>query len=72
MKVDDLIVINNVPFKAPLMLIWKPKENITTFELAMSFPIMMGYRMIYEDSEELKESYFRHFEITNPNKRNKE
>lgn len=52
----------------PLQLEWKPKEDITTYELAMCLPFFIFNRCImpYDVDESLP--HFRHFKITDPNK----
>ena len=51
----------------PLEMIWQPKEDITTYELAMCFPyIFRQYEaMPYEVDKSLP--HFRHFKITDHN-----
>lgn len=53
-------------FVLPLQMVWKPKEDITTYELALCFPYLNKSVMPYEIDENLP--HFRHFEIINPNK----
>lgn len=52
----------------PLQMEWQPKEDITTYELAMCLPYFFRTHgvMPYEVDMELK--HFRHFKITNHNK----
>jgi hypothetical protein len=52
----------------PVGMIWKPKEDITTYELAMCLPYLFRHCnvMPYEIDESL--SYFRHFEFIDHNK----
>jgi len=52
----------------PINIDWKPKEDITAFELAHSLQLLlrMGSIMPYELSG-LDESVLRHFEIYDPN-----
>jgi hypothetical protein len=52
----------------PLEMRWKPKEDITTYELAKCLPYLLRYNgtMPYEiDKSEL---HFRHFEIIDHNR----
>jgi hypothetical protein len=51
----------------PLEMIWQPKEDITTYELAMCIPYFFMQRRVmpYEIDESLP--HFRHFEIINRN-----
>ncbi len=53
----------------PLEMIWQPKEDITTYELAMCLPYFFMHSgvMPYEVDKSL--SYFRHFKIIDHNVR---
>jgi len=63
-------VLDTGTFKVtiPLEMEWKPKEDITTYELAMCLPYFFRTHgvMPYEVDMELK--HFRHFKITDHNK----
>lgn len=52
----------------PLQMEWQPKEDITTYELAMCLPYFFRTNRVmpYEVDMELK--HFRHFKITDHNK----
>ena len=51
----------------PLEMIWQPKEDITTYELAMCLPYIFRHHgvMPYEVDKSL--SHFRHFKIIDHN-----
>ena len=51
----------------PLEMIWQPKEDITTYELAMCLPYFFRHSgfMPYEIDKSLP--HFRHFKITDYN-----
>ena len=51
----------------PLEMIWQPKEDITTYELAMCLPYLFRNHgvMPYEVDKSLP--HFRHFKITDRN-----
>ena len=51
----------------PLIMNWKPKEDITVYELAMCLPYLLRINTImpYEVDKSLE--HFRHFEIINHN-----
>lgn len=53
----------------PLELIWQPKEDITTYELALCIPYINRQHgvMPYQINE--LEPHFRHFKIINHNKK---
>lgn len=59
---------SSTQFVIPLTMEWQPKEDITTYELAMCLPFIYSrsFIMPYEIDPSL--SYFRHFNIINPNK----
>ncbi len=63
-------VLDTGTFKVtiPLEMEWQPKEDITTYELAMCLPYFFRSHgvMPYEVDMELK--HFRHFKITDHNK----
>jgi len=51
----------------PLQMEWQPKEDISTYELAMCLPYFFRYHgvMPYEVDKSLP--HFRHFKITDHN-----
>lgn len=64
---NDYIDIETV-IVIPYRLIWKPKEDITTYELAMCLPYFLGKTLTKND--DLSPSYFRHFIIKDRNGNN--
>ena len=52
---------------SPLEMIWEPKEDITTYELAKCLPYLLRYHgvMPYEVDKSLP--HFRHFNIIDHN-----
>ena len=55
----------------PLIIKWKPKEDITVYELAMCIPLINSSNMmeIMPSMIDQSKSYMRHFEILfDPNK----
>jgi len=54
-------------FILPLEMIWEPKEDITTYELAKCLPYLLRYHgvMPYEVDKSLP--HFRHFNIIDHN-----
>ena len=54
-------------FVQPLQMIWKPKEDITAYELALCIPYIISNIMPYEKIDQSL-PHFRHFEIIDPNK----
>ena len=61
--------VNTTTFRItlPLEMIWQPKEDITTYELAMCLPYFFRPHgvMPYEVDNSLP--HFRHFKITDHN-----
>ncbi len=57
-----------IKFAQPIQMIWKPKEDITAYELALCIPYSIRFNNImpYEVDQSLP--HFRHFEIIDPNK----
>lgn len=64
------IVLDSCPSVSimPLQMKWQPKEDITTYELAMCLPYVFRIHAVmpYEVDMELK--HFRHFKIKDHNK----
>lgn len=51
----------------PLQLTWRPKEDITTYELACSIIFLFGNRAIMPNEFDSSAPYARHFEVNDPN-----
>lgn len=51
----------------PVEMIWKPKEDITTYELAMCLPYFFRRNGVMPFEIDKSLSYFRHFEIIDHN-----
>jgi hypothetical protein len=51
----------------PLEMRWKPKEDITTYELAKCIPYILGQYTTMPNEINRLENHFRHFEIINHN-----
>jgi hypothetical protein len=69
--VDSNVLINtgaDVKFIIPLQMIWQPKDDITTYELAKCLPYLLSRigTMPYEIDK--SKVYFRHFEIIDHNR----
>lgn len=58
---------NTFRIMLPLEMIWQPKEDITTYDLAMCLPYVFRQHgvMPYEVDKSLP--HFRHFKIIDPN-----
>jgi|DEB0MinimDraft_6_1074348.scaffolds.fasta_scaffold33739_4 hypothetical protein len=52
----------------PLKMVWKPKEDITAYELAICLRYLFRHDGIMPDEVDISLPHFRHFEITDPNK----
>lgn len=65
-----MIIGDTVGFELPLEIEWNPKEDITTYELALCLPILMSIHPIMGWMiGDLNQPHLRHFNITNPNKK---
>jgi hypothetical protein len=54
----------------PLQVSWEPKEDITTYELALCLPFFLrGHIMPYEIDLKIPPPFARHFKIVDPNKK---
>ena len=64
---NQLIIADVNTITLPLEMIWQPKEDITTYELAMCLPYFFRHHgvMPYEVDKSLP--HFRHFKITDHN-----
>lgn len=60
---------NSLSFNKPLMYTWEPKEDITTYELALCLPYFS--RLIFENEVDLTLPHFRHFNFVNHNNKEK-
>lgn len=56
-----------VVFVKPLQMYWKPKEDITTFELALCVPFLWRFTSVMPSEVDKSQKHFRHFEIIDPN-----
>ena len=65
--VTSTSVTTTVKFIKPLQIRWTPKEDITTHELALCLPYLLANRSIMPYEVDLSKTYFRHFEIIDPN-----
>ena len=68
MENEKLVVENtHVVFIKPLQFYWKPKEDITSFELALCIPFLIRFTSIMPSEVDKSQKHFRHFEIIDPN-----
>jgi len=51
----------------PLRMAWKPKEDISTYELAMCLPYLLRQTFVMPYEVDKAEPHMRHFEIHDPN-----
>ena len=54
-------------FIMPLRMAWKPKEDISTYELAMCLPYLLRHTFVMPYEVNKEEPHMRHFEIHDPN-----
>jgi len=52
---------------APLRMVWKPKEDITTYELSMCLPYLLRQTFIMPYEVDKNAPHMRHFDIYDPN-----
>lgn len=67
---SSIFKINNgtsMKFLTPLEMRWKPKEDITTYELAMCLPYLLRYNANMPYEIDKSKIHFRHFEIIDHN-----
>jgi hypothetical protein len=62
-----LTTFSSTRFTQPLKMTWQPREDITTYELAMCLPYLLSNRFIMPHEVDENLSHFRHFFIVNPN-----
>ena len=55
----------------PLQMEWKPKKDITTYELALCMKYLVIPGSIMPDQINQEDKHLRHFKITDHNKKNK-
>lgn len=60
-------VINSFKILIPLQMNWQPKEDITTYELAMCLPYFFRNHGVMPNEVDKTLSHFRHFEIIDHN-----
>ena len=67
LKIDEektnFIRVNSNQFVLPLQMTWQPKEDITTYELALCLPYILYNQSVTPDMIDLSQSHFRHFKI---------
>ena len=69
--VSSSILLNTgttMKFIIPLEMRWKPKEDITTYELAKCLPYLLRVNSIMPYEIDKTENHFRHFEIIDHNR----
>ena len=62
---DQTTIIPTSVVTLPLSLTWSPKEDITTYELALSLEFLNRLVMPFEFNKNAP--YARHFEVYDPN-----
>jgi hypothetical protein len=67
----NFIRVNANQFVLPLEMTWQPKEDITTYELALCLPYILYNQSVMPDTIDLSQYHFRHFEIIDYNKINR-
>ena len=69
-KSNELYTVLDTGFKLimPLQMEWQPKEDITTYELAMCLPYFFRTHGVMPYEVDMELTHFRHFKITDHNK----
>lgn len=68
--VSSSIFVDNgtsIKFLTPLEMRWKPKEDISTYELAKCLPYLIRNNAVMPYEIDKSEIHFRHFEIIDHN-----
>ena len=60
--------LNHNTFTLPLEMKWKPKQDITTYELAFCMKYLCRTSSVMPYEVNMSDKYLRHFEITDRNK----
>jgi|GEM_PF-6593985 len=53
--------------RMPLQMEWQPKEDITTYELALCIQYLFRYSAVMPHEVDPNDKYLRHFKITEHN-----
>lgn len=71
-SIDDCITFDSeqdyLKILSPLEMEWQPKEDITTYELAMCLPYFFNTPGVMPYEVDMELPHFRHFKITDYNK----
>ena len=51
----------------PLQMEWQPKEDITTYELALCMPYLVRHNAVMPYEVDTNDKHLRHFKITDHN-----
>jgi hypothetical protein len=61
------VLITGSKFLMPLQMEWQPKEDITTYELALCMHYLVRHNAVMPYEVDLNDKHLRHFKITNHN-----
>ena len=66
---ENCLVSGEICYKIaqPITLRWQPKEDITTYELALCMPYLLYHGPFVPHIIDKTLPHFRHFEIIDPN-----
>ena len=67
LNINSTTITSSMKFIHPLSMIWKPKEDISTYELAVCLPYLLRHTHIMPYEVDKNETHMRHFEIIDPN-----
>lgn len=68
-KSNELYTVSGIGSKLllPLQMKWQPKEDITTYELALCMQYLVRHNSVMPYEVDTNDKHLRHFKITDPN-----
>jgi len=61
------VLCTDSKFLMPLQMEWQPKEDITTYELALCMQYLVRHNAVMPYEVDTNDKHLRHFKITDPN-----
>ena len=61
------VLCTDSKFLMPLQMEWQPKEDITTYELALCMQYLVRHSAVMPYEVDTNDKHLRHFKITDPN-----
>ena len=63
----DAVLVYGTKILMPLEMEWQPKEDITTYELALCMPYLVRHNAVMPYEVDDNDKHLRHFKITDHN-----